>query len=103
MLNSNRERGEVMSRYAGIIFAMLVAWNAIPTFAQTANQDNRAVQPLIPGIFEGTPQEQAACAADVRRYCRDEIPDTFEVLACLKAEREKISRRCQQVLLMHGQ
>jgi hypothetical protein len=91
------------SRYAECILAILFACNATPIFAQNANQDNRTVQPLIPGIFEGTPQEQAACAADARRYCRDEIPNTFEVLACLKAEREKISRPCQQVLLNHGQ
>jgi len=92
-----------MSRYAGCIFAVYFAWNATPLFAQNAHHDNRVVQPEFPGIFEGTPQEQAACAADVHRYCRDEIPNTFDVLACLKAEREKISRRCQQVLLTHGQ
>ena len=92
-----------MSRYAGCIFAVYFVWNATPVFAQSANHDNPAVQPEFPGIFEGTPQEQAACAADVHRYCRDEIPNTFEVLACLKAEREKISKRCQQVLSTHGQ
>jgi hypothetical protein len=92
-----------MSRYARCILAMLFAWNATPIFAQNAGQDNRTVQPLIPGIFEGTPQEQAACAIDARRYCRDEIPNTFEVLACLKAAREKITKPCREVLLNHGQ
>jgi hypothetical protein len=92
-----------MSRYVRCILAILFAWNATPIFAQNANHDNRVVQPGIPGIFEGTPQEQAACAADVHRYCRDEIPNNLEVLACLKAEREKISGPCQQVLLTHGQ
>jgi hypothetical protein len=91
------------SRYAGCIFAVYFVCIATSVFAQSANHDNRVVQPEFPGIFEGTPQEQAACAADVHRYCRDEIPNTFDVLACLKAEREKISRRCQQVLLNHGQ
>jgi hypothetical protein len=93
-----------MSRYAVCAMAMLFVWNAAPVLAQNANQDNRVVLPGgITGILEGTPQEQAACANDAHRYCREEIPNTFDVLACLKAEREKISKPCQQVLLTHGQ
>jgi hypothetical protein len=81
---------------------MLLVCNATPSFAQS-NQDNRVVLPGGINILEGTPQEQAACAADAHRYCRDEIPNNFRVLDCLKAERERISKPCQQVLLSHGQ
>ena len=39
-------------------------------------------QPLNP--FQGTPEEQAACAPDATNFCKDAIPDTFRVLACLQ-------------------
>ena len=92
-----------MSRYAGCVLAMLFVLNATPILAQSANSDRATQAGPITGILDGTPQEQAACAADAHRYCRDDVPNTFQVLACLKAERQKISKPCQQVLLNHGQ
>jgi len=52
----------------------------------------------------GTPQEQAACRPDVRRFCY-RIPqnagsDPF--LQCLQAHREHLSARCREVLQSHG-
>lgn len=55
------------------------------------------------GLFQGTPEEQAACAPDSTKFCRDAIPDTFRVLACLQENRQKLKRVCQKVLEDHGQ
>ena len=54
-------------------------------------------------LFTGTPEEQAACAPDASRFCKDEIPDTFRVLACLQEHRTKLRKACQQVLKDNGQ
>ena len=55
------------------------------------------------GLFQGTPEEQAACAPDSTKFCRDLIPDTFRVLACLQEHRKQLRRVCQKVLEDHGQ
>jgi hypothetical protein len=52
---------------------------------------------------EGTPEDRAACEADVQRYCRAAIPDNLRVLACLQAYRQQISNACQMVLVKYGQ
>lgn len=61
--------------------------------------------PLRPGLIyvSGTPQEQSACSPDAAKFCSDVIPDTFRVLACLKAHREKLKKACRQVLEDHGE
>jgi hypothetical protein len=87
------------AKYAIAALFVLLATSAL---AQGTNPNN-APAPTMPGILEGSPQEQAACAPDVHKFCRDEIPDTFAVLACLKRERAKIGKPCQQVLINHGQ
>ena len=53
--------------------------------------------------FQGTPEEQAACAPDATSLCKDAIPDTFRVLACLKENRQRIRKVCLKVLEDHGQ
>jgi hypothetical protein len=55
------------------------------------------------GLFSGTPEEQAACSPDAVRFCRDDLPDTFRVLACLQKHREKLRKACRNVLEDHGQ
>jgi hypothetical protein len=52
---------------------------------------------------QGTPEERAACAPDVHKYCEAALPDTMRVLACLQANRTKISVACNKVLVSHGQ
>jgi hypothetical protein len=52
---------------------------------------------------QGTPEERAACAPDVHRFCENALPDTFRVLQCLQANRSRISRACREVLQRHGQ
>jgi hypothetical protein len=56
-------------------------------------------------VFEGSPQEQAACRPDVRKFCRSVKPDSgaSAFLSCLKANRAKLSKACQAVLTKHGQ
>ena len=53
----------------------------------------------------GTPEEQAACRPDVRRYCyrikENEGSNAF--LQCLQEHRIRLSSRCRAVLERHGQ
>ncbi|CAN5394765.1 hypothetical protein BH10PSE10_BH10PSE10_14970 [soil metagenome] len=52
----------------------------------------------------GTAEEQKACAPDVSRHCREVMNDgDLTVLGCLKANRPKISKKCDAVLVSHGQ
>jgi putative cell wall-binding protein len=89
-----------MSRCTRLIVALSLALSAMPAFAQ--NSGNSVV---LPGgtVIDGTPAEQAACAADAHHFCKDDIPDNFRVLQCLKAERDKIGKPCRTVLENHGQ
>jgi hypothetical protein len=52
---------------------------------------------------QGTAQEEGACRPDVMRLCRAVAPDTGRVLACLQANRARLSRACRTVLQNHGQ
>ena len=56
-------------------------------------------------IASGTPQEQAACRPDVRRFCHAIKPDSGDgsFLACLQEHRAKLRRACREVLEGHGQ
>lgn len=52
----------------------------------------------------GTDQEQKACARDVSRFCRPLMDQgDFVILACLKENRAKLTKACNQVLVSHGQ
>jgi len=52
----------------------------------------------------GTAEEQRACSPDVSRYCRAVMNDgDLTILGCLKANRARISKRCDAVLISHGQ
>ena len=49
-------------------------------------------------------QGHDACARDVSRFCRAQMSDGDQiVLACLKQNRARISKACQQMLTSHGQ
>jgi hypothetical protein len=65
--------------------------------------EKQPTSPPAGGLFEGTPEEQAACAPDSTKFCRDAIPDTFRVLACLQENRKKLRKVCLKVLEDHGQ
>jgi hypothetical protein len=52
----------------------------------------------------GTPDEQKACSRDVSRFCRTLMDQgDFVILACLKENRPKLTKACNQVLISHGQ
>jgi len=52
----------------------------------------------------GTPEEQAACRPDVRRFCYrvNESDGPMAFLKCLQEHRERLSARCRAVLDSHG-
>jgi hypothetical protein len=52
----------------------------------------------------GTPEEQAACRPDVRRFCYKirESDGSNAYLQCLQQHRERLSARCREVLESHG-
>jgi len=53
----------------------------------------------------GTQEEQAACRADVRRFCA-KLPrgaSDGDYRSCLQAHREKLGPKCVAVLTSHGQ
>jgi hypothetical protein len=54
--------------------------------------------------LSGTPQEQAACRPDVRRFCYKikEGGGSDAFLQCLQEHRPKLSARCRAVLESHG-
>jgi hypothetical protein len=58
---------------------------------------------LAQSQHQGTPQERAACAPAVRKFCKSANEDAMRVLACLQANRGKIGAACNQVLVSHGQ
>jgi Cysteine rich repeat len=63
-----------------------------------------AQQAPAPGGRGGTADEQAACTRDVEKFCRQVMDQgDFTVLACLKENRAKISKACDQVLKNHNQ
>ena len=85
-----------MLRKAALLAAALAA------YATAALAQLPLPFPPLP-MPQGTPEERAACAPDVHKYCEAALPDTMRVLACLQANRGRISRACNQVLVSHGQ
>ena len=65
------------------------------------------VIPLVLMTSMASAQQQPghdACARDVSRFCRAQMSDGDQiVLACLKQNRARISKACQQMLTSHGQ
>ena len=65
-----------------LLTAIAAAW-AVPAAAQSP------VPPLpfppLP-MPQGTPEERAACAPDVHRFCEAALQDTMRVLACLAGQ-----------------
>ena len=53
----------------------------------------------------GTPEEQAACRPDTRKFCTHLKADAgpFVFLACLQSNRAKLSKACLKVLESNGQ
>lgn len=60
--------------------------------------------PALALAQSGTPEERAACRADVRRFCYKLKPDADSnaFLQCLQAHRSRLTKRCREVLESHG-
>jgi len=52
----------------------------------------------------GTPEEQAACSPDVRKFCKKVPPGSEDnaYLMCLEDNRDALSVKCLKVLMDHG-
>jgi DNA-binding ferritin-like protein (Dps family) len=64
------------------------------------------VVPLLLMASGASAQQQGhdACGRDVSRFCRAQMNDGDQiVLACLKQNRARLSKACQQTLASHGQ
>ena len=48
----------------------------------------------------GTPEQRAACRADVRRFCRSVNPENGPLAyhSCLQANRAKLRKKCAKVI-----
>jgi hypothetical protein len=59
---------------------------------------------LAQAAYQGTPQEQAACRPDVRKFCHAVKPGSGSgaFLSCLQASRARLSKACLTVLQNHG-
>ena len=59
---------------------------------------------LMASAASAQQQGQDVCARDASRFCRAQLNDGDQVvLACLKQNRARLSRACQEVLTRHGQ
>jgi len=47
---------------------------------------------------QGTPQQRAACRADVVKFCKGLGEDPGVILDCLEKNKDKISDKCQKVI-----
>ncbi len=74
-----------------------------PPCISSARSERMPSSPPSGGFLQGTPEEQAACAPDSTKFCRDFIPDSLRVLACLQEHRKSLRRVCLKVLEDHGQ
>lgn len=82
-----------------ILALLLVSLGVQPVLAA-----DEAREPPPPGsLLQGTPEEQAACAPDAKKFCKEDLSDTFKVLACLQDNRTKLRKVCQKVLEDNGQ
>ena len=62
--------------------------------------------PLVLVLMNSAASAQGgdACARDASRFCRAHLNDgDMVILACLKQNRPRLSKGCQQVLISHGQ
>ncbi len=60
--------------------------------------------PLVLMASAASAQQGDACARDASRFCRAHLNDgDMVVLACLKQNRARLTKACQQVLISHGQ
>src|SRR5215470_19156791 len=47
--------------------------------------------------YRGTAEQRMACTPDVWRLCSSQIPDVGRIVACLRANRPRLSEGCRAV------
>ena len=57
-----------------------------------------ACAPLSAAFAQGTPQQRAACRADVVKFCKGKGEDPGVLLSCLEENKDKISEKCRKVI-----
>jgi Cysteine rich repeat len=63
-----------------------------------------AIPLVLIATMASAQQGRDACARDVSRFCRAHMQEGDQiVLACLKQNRGRLSKACQQTLIDHGQ
>lgn len=89
--------------------AILLAALLAPSMALAQETAQPTAQPAAqPSLQEqmqmGTPEERASCRPDVRKHCsKIDISKGETHLGCLKTNREKLAKACQDVLTKYGQ
>jgi hypothetical protein len=92
--------GDVKMFRGGIAVLAILIGSATGAMAQA--QPKPLPNPFD-ALFQGTPEEQAACAPDSTRFCKALEPNQLAVLGCLQQNRAKLSAACRRVLQSHGQ
>jgi hypothetical protein len=98
------EHGGIMVRISVLAIAFALAAGA----SALAQQFPAQPPPVSgPAGMQGTDQERVACHPDVTKYCQTQLQvnpnDVLGILGCLRENKPKISRACQDVLASHGQ
>jgi len=96
-----------MTIWKATLLAVLIAASS-PALVATASAAGNPFLPPGGGggtSGQGTPKEQAACRPDVRRFCSTikQGSSSSMFLSCLKANRAKLSKACNEVLVSHGE
>jgi|HubBroStandDraft_4_1064222.scaffolds.fasta_scaffold584769_2 hypothetical protein len=94
-----------MIRSAALVLAGSLMLSATAAFAQGPPPLPFPPLPLPFPNFQGTPEDQKACRPDVVKMCKDaaSTEDSSRVLACLQANRARLSPACYGVLAKYGQ
>ena len=87
--------------------AILLAALLAPSMSMALAQE-KAEQKAEPTLQEqmqmGTPEERAFCRPDVRKHCsKIDLSKGETHLGCLKSNRKKLSKACQDVMTKYGQ
>jgi hypothetical protein len=90
----------------GMIFATAIfaAATGFVTVTATAMAQSNDGKPIVVAQQGGTPQEDAACRRDTRRFCRHIKAGAGNnaFLQCLQEHRARLSKPCDAVLKSHG-
>jgi hypothetical protein len=83
--------------------AILLAALLAPPMSMALAQE-KAEPTLQEQMQMGTPEERAFCRPDVRKHCsKIDLSKGETHLGCLKSNREKLSKACQDVMTKYGQ